>query len=166
MMNKTSSFLVIIWLVIVAICALILMAYFEKDYDDILNTPSVVYAEVTPDPIEISIDKPVEKLVIMSDLPQVLQDISWCESSNRQFNDDGSVKHGIINPKDIGQWQINEYWNGEEAKRLGFDIYTQQGNKDMALHLYNTQGTSPWNASQPCWSDIEAWKKNSRKSYY
>lgn len=87
------------------------------------------------------------------EVPVILKKISWCESQNRQFNSDGSIHRGEINPKDIGKYQINEYWNGEEAIRLGFDIYTLEGNTKMALHLYEGQGTTPWNWSRGCWGD-------------
>lgn len=58
---------------------------------------------------------------------------------------------GKQNPRDIGKYQINEYWNGAEAKRLGYDIYTERGNTLMALYLYRTQGVHPWNWSRGCW---------------
>ncbi len=84
-------------------------------------------------------------------VPTVLVDIAWCESKLRQFNPDGTVLRGKVNKKDIGYFQINEYWNGAQAKKLGFDIYTERGNIGMALYLYHTQGTKPWNASKKCW---------------
>lgn len=78
-------------------------------------------------------------------------EIARCESHFTQFNTDGSVFRGKVNRKDIGYFQINEYWNGAMAKKLGYDIYTEEGNIGFALYLYHTQGTAPWNASKPCW---------------
>lgn len=89
--------------------------------------------------------------VVVPEVPAILKKISKCESQDRQFNEDGSIHRGEINPQDIGMYQINEHWNGEEAKRLGFDIYTLEGNTKMALYLYKTRGTQPWNWSKHCW---------------
>lgn len=95
-------------------------------------------------------------------VPEILKKISWCESKNRQFNKDGSIHIGEINPKDIGKYQVNERWNGAEAKRLGFDIYTLEGNTKMSLHLFKNQGTTPWNWSRSCWEDPDRvwWEKD------
>lgn len=109
--------------------------------------------------------KIVTKEIPKPELPQVLKDISWCESRDRQFNPDGSVYRGKINPKDVGQWQINEYWHLASSIKLGIDIYTQAGNEAYALVLYNKNGTRDWNASRTCWENIEAWKAK-EKSYY
>lgn len=97
--------------------------------------------------------------VPIPDVPPILAAIARCESKTpehpegTQFNPDGSVHRGIINPDDIGKFQINEYWNGAAAKKLGFDIYTLEGNTRMALHMYRTQGTTPWNWSRACWGN-------------
>ena len=98
---------------------------------------------------------PVAPIVVVKppEIPVILKKISWCESGNMQFEKDGSIHRGKINPKDIGKYQINERWNGEEALRLGFDIYSLEGNTKMALHLYKYQGTTPWNWSRGCWED-------------
>lgn len=88
-------------------------------------------------------------------IPQVLLDISWCESRDRQFNPDGSIFRGVVNPKDVGRWQINEYYWLDKSKELGFDIYTEDGNRDMALWIYNKQGVRPWVSSAPCHNHYE-----------
>lgn len=111
-------------------------------------------------------------------MPQVLLDISWCESRDDQnkvgknyrnrtiHNGDGSTSTvKVLWSKDIGRWQINDYYHKETAKRLGFDIYTEEGNALYALVLYNSNGTRDWEASKPCWSDIAAWKAR-EQSYY
>jgi len=84
-------------------------------------------------------------------VPKILQNISWCESKNRQFNTDGSVYRGSINPKDVGKYQINEFYHLEASKKLGMDIYTEEGNEAYALWLYQHDGTTPWNWSKGCW---------------
>lgn len=85
-------------------------------------------------------------------LPEVLLKIALCESGNKQFTPAGDTVRGRANRLDLGRFQINEYWNGAEAKRLGFNLYTLEGNTAMALHLYNKNGTRDWNWSKGCWS--------------
>ena len=86
------------------------------------------------------------------DFPPALQAICQAESGGKQFRDDkGHVVRGHITPDDIGICQIHEpLWN-DKARDLGFDIYTEQGNKDMALWLFDHQGTEPWNSSKAAW---------------
>ena len=77
--------------------------------------------------------------------------IADCESDGQQFELDGTVKRGIINPHDIGKWQINEIHWQTEARRLGWDIYTLEGNTQMALYIYKHYGTKHWSWSEECW---------------
>jgi len=84
-------------------------------------------------------------------IPKELRRIGQCESEFRQFNDDGSVLRGKINNQDVGIFQINEYYWLEESIRLGYDIYTRDGNIGMAKHIYRVYGTAPWNWSKHCW---------------
>lgn len=100
------------------------------------------------------------------DLPQVLLDIRWCESRDDQSKKGKNYdKKGVLWSEDIGVFQINDYWHEASAKKLGYDIYTQEGNTAYALVLYNANGTKDWDASKPCWSDIEAWRAK-HQSYY
>ena len=79
-----------------------------------------------------------------------LQKIAFCESRNRQFDENGKVIRGK-NSDDIGRYQINiEHW-GEKAEKLGYDLFTEEGNEAMALMLYERYGTKPWNWSKKCW---------------
>lgn len=111
---------------------------------------------LSPEPATPEIIEPIPVSVI-PDVPVILARIADCESGHgvvggaRQFNADGSVVRGKINPQDIGKYQINEYWNGETARSLGFDIYTLEGNTRMALYLYKTRGLQPWEWSRACW---------------
>ena len=77
--------------------------------------------------------------------------IAYCESRVRQFNPDGTVHRGRINPKDAGVFQINEPWHLASANRLGMDIYTLDGNIAYARHLYERNGTRDWKWSRRCW---------------
>ena len=106
---------------------------------------------------EIKIAEAEEAPVVTQvEIPAILKEIARCESGNRQFGKDGKVLRGRVNPKDVGLYQINEYWHLADSKKMGIDIYTSEGNEEYALYLYRTQGTRPWNASKPCWSPAKA----------
>jgi len=81
----------------------------------------------------------------------LLEKIAWCESKFKQFNKDGSVLKGKITPEDIGIMQINEYYHKDTAKRLGYDIYSLEGNMQYAKWLYEKEGSAPWMSSSKCW---------------
>lgn len=86
-----------------------------------------------------------------SDLP-VMVDVAFCESTFRQYGEDGNVILGKVNKNDVGVMQINTGYHLEDAEDLGYDIYTLDGNLDYARALYEKQGTSPWVHSEKCWS--------------
>lgn len=90
--------------------------------------------------------------VEVKQIPDILHAIGFCESGNRQFHEDGTVVKGKVNNQDIGKYQINLKYHGAKAQELGFDLYTEQGNTDYALWLYEQEGSHPWNWSKPCWS--------------
>ena len=100
-----------------------------------------------------AVEKTIEEQIIEAfpDAPVMLR-IAYCESRFRQFNPDGSVFRGELNPKDTGLFQINERYHLAEAQKLGLDIYTTSGNIAYARILYDSQGTVPWNWSKGCWS--------------
>jgi len=81
----------------------------------------------------------------------IMADIAECESHFRQFDTDGNVYRGVQNNEDVGVMQINEHYHLETAQKLGYDIYTIQGNTAYALYLYNKEGTAPWASSEACW---------------
>ena len=85
-------------------------------------------------------------------LPPILERIAQCESGGSQYNEKGIVL-GVKNPLDKGKWQINEFYHGETARKLGFDLNTLEGNTNMALWLYKKYGTEPWYLSRACWSN-------------
>lgn len=82
----------------------------------------------------------------------ILISIARCESQNRQYDKNGKVLRGIQNNLDVGVMQINEKYHLEESKRLGFNIYTIEGNTAYAKYLYDKQGAKPWMSSSPCWA--------------
>ena len=92
-----------------------------------------------------------------ADIP-LMAEVSRCESRFRQFESDGSVFRGKINDRDVGVMQINEYYHLERAKKLGFDLYSLEGNMAYARLLYKEQGAQPWVSSSPCWKKTEVAK--------
>lgn len=90
-----------------------------------------------------------------SDIP-VMIDIARCESRFRQYDAAGNVHRGEVNDKDVGIMQVNEYYHGTMAEKLGLDLYTMQGNVAYARYLYEKEGTAPWISSKPCWGKTQA----------
>ena len=84
-------------------------------------------------------------------IPEILQRIAICESGGKQFDAQGTVIKGIQNTLDTGKYQINlKYWS-EDARRLNYDLFTEEGNELMALWIYKHYGTKPWSWSEKCW---------------
>lgn len=82
----------------------------------------------------------------------LLVDIARCESEFRQFDKNGKIIRGRANTADVGVMQINEFYHADTARTMGIDIHTVEGNVAFAKYLYAKYGSSPWSASQPCWS--------------
>lgn len=81
-------------------------------------------------------------------LPPIFARIAQCESSNKQFNKHGGPLIGITG--DIGRFQINPI-HLPEAKRLGINVYTADGNEAFATILYLRNGLRDWFSSRYCW---------------
>lgn len=121
-----------------------------KSYDDRIVTPAVVSEEkIQKSPKKKTVEESVREYFI--DTPELVS-VAWCESRFRQFNPQGEVFRGEVNPNDIGVTQINTYYHLETANKLGIDIYTLEGNMKYAKYLYKKQGLAPWRSSSPCWN--------------
>lgn len=96
----------------------------------------------------VEVEKEVIKQVMIkwSDIPMLVR-ICKAESGLTQFEKNGDVFRGRIDKSDIGKCQINERYNNDEARRLGYDIYTEKGNEEFAVYLFLNRGTQPWLAS-------------------
>ena len=81
----------------------------------------------------------------------ILAEIAKCESRFRQTDGAGNVLRGEVDKSDVGLMQVNEYYHGQKAADLGFDLTTINGNLAYAKYLYGKEGTTPWNASAKCW---------------
>jgi hypothetical protein len=81
----------------------------------------------------------------------ILAEISRCESRFTQFTKTGEVMRGIVR-EDVGLMQINEFYHKDTAEKLGYNLYTIDGNLSFGKYLYEKYGTSPWSASAYCWN--------------
>lgn len=113
-------------------------------------------SEKEPNIVVAPKEKPITKLV-----PQLIP-VCSCESTGKwngtptQFDKNGKVLHGKVNPNDIGMCQINmEAKNGHlaQTKKLGLDVYTEAGNIAYANYLYAKNGLKDWGWSKHCWKD-------------
>lgn len=127
------------------------------------GVPAVLPEQIaTSTPVVIEQKVEVEE-VIVKEIPvlrdQTLVRICACESAGSpdkepvHYAADGSVLRGRLVPQDTGMCQINSYYWGADALRLGFDLETPEGNIQMANYIYDRKGTQPWNASKSCWLD-------------
>jgi hypothetical protein len=94
-----------------------------------------------------------------ADIP-VMIEIARCESNFRQFSDNGAVLRGGTGDGMIGVFQFFESIHGIPASRLGYDISTLDGNLEYARHLYETEGTTPWNNARTCWEQVTSEPSN------
>lgn len=87
------------------------------------------------------------------DIPLLIE-IAKCESRIRHFDEGERVFRGV-NTADVGVMQINEFYHLKRSQKLGFNIYTPEGNVAYARFLYEKEGTKPWKASEKCWKKFE-----------
>jgi hypothetical protein len=86
-----------------------------------------------------------------SDIPVLVQ-VARCESTFRHTLEDGTVLRGKVDSRDLGVMQINTFYHGTEAAKLGLDLENFEDNMEYARQLYERQGTQPWKASSACWN--------------
>ena len=96
----------------------------------------------------------------------VLGRIAKAESRNSHFCTDDLIKHKmcrtaekgqtLTSPNkngtvDVGRYQINVDTWGAEATKLGYDIFNEKENEQMAYWIYRNYGTDPWYSSAKNW---------------
>lgn len=114
---------------------------FTSALDEYFGTVFAYEAPKTPEVIRIE-DK---------SLPPILKKIAQCESGGQHFDKNGKVIKGKQVKSDIGKLQINEKIWGKQAKQLGYDIHSEEGNEQMAIWLLKNYGSVPWKNSGECW---------------
>jgi hypothetical protein len=85
-----------------------------------------------------------------ADIP-VMIEVARCESKFRQFTDSGNVLRGGSGGQMVGVYQFFDRYHESLAYDLGFDIETLEGNLAYARHVYEIEGTDPWNSARNCW---------------
>lgn len=120
----------------------------EVQAEPLVLATTTVEVVVPTTPI-IEVKQPVKRtslevrLMVQEAFPNdpLMWKIITCESGNRQFNKDGSVLKSPTS--DYGVSQINKI-HIPEAKKLGIDIMTLEGNLEFAQVLYKRSGRTPW----------------------
>ena len=75
-----------------------------------------------------------------------------CESHNDPYAVGNNYsEEGILWSKDIGYWQINNYFHKETALQRTYDIYKWEENLEYGFIMLKEKGTQPWSASKHCW---------------
>ncbi|MCX6713954.1 MAG: hypothetical protein NTV48_02510 [Candidatus Vogelbacteria bacterium] len=77
--------------------------------------------------------------------------IAKCESNFQQYDENGNIVRGKVNPNDAGVFQINEKYHLRRSQGLNLDIHTTKGNIEYAMWLMKNEGNKHWNWSKPCW---------------
>lgn len=127
--------------------------FLSSVYGAATTTQSVVVSQnQTPIIEQVQEAKTLEHYVreYYRDTP-VLAEVARCESGFVHFTDSGKVLRGIKDSNDVGVMQINERYHLERAEKLGYDIYSIEGNMAYAKYIYEKEGAAPWSASSKCW---------------
>ena len=114
-----------------------------------------VVKEISKDDIEHMMGTEQYVRKYFADVPIMIQ-IAKCESHFRQLDEDGSIHRGVVNSKDVGVMQINEFYHLDTAEKKDYNIYTLEGNTAYARNLYEREGTRPWASSKACWGKYES----------
>ena len=100
----------------------------------------------------------------------LVKSILFCENGFYGIGNDNinyDKETGLEWSRDVGYWQINNYYHEKAAIEMGLNIHDDWGNIEYGFWLMSTQGTWPWNASKACWiklpmtaeSDVNQLKK-------
>ena len=90
---------------------------------------------------------------IFQELGEEFVAIGYCESSLRQFQEDGAVL--VSTTSDKGVLQINQiHW--KTAEKMGIDLDTVDGNIAYAKYLKERNGKNDWYQSAHCWKPLLA----------
>lgn len=153
----------IYWTILLSVWILAVLVVWQttEEYESQISREVALYEAIIPKTMEVtsfvsnlsSNEKSQRILGVMGGTPNELQRIAECESGNRHFDENGQVIRGKINPLDIGRYQINLFYHGEQSARLGLDLFDEQDNETYALWLYAREGSWPWRASGFCWLD-------------
>ena len=120
----------------------------------IIESFSIINEEALENIEELSVEQLVRLRSHEAGIDEDLAvDMAFCESTLRQFQEDGALLRGIVNSKDVGVFQINERFHLDKSISLEMDIYTTEGNIEYAMWLMKNEGVRHWKASKPCWGE-------------
>ena len=118
-----------------------------------LLSTTQVYTQINTNTDNTSQTSIVEEIdaVFGSDALKMRQ-VAMCESNMREYdpNSPDGLLHGVVNPDDIGIFQINLDQHKPELEATTTDIKTAHGNIMFAKYLFDKYGLAPWKPSQPC----------------
>ena len=120
---------------------------------------------VAPVAVEREHVTPIEQLIISTSSKygihtETALEIAKFESGLTQYDDNGEVIRGKVNPLDVGIYQVNEKYHLETAEKLGYNIYTAKGNVGYAMWLMKNEGNQHWSSSRPCWKTVNKPENN------
>jgi hypothetical protein len=98
--------------------------------------------------------KYVREVVETLEEPAVIMErIAKCESGGSHYRNNRVVMNlkNTNGTFDVGKFQINSEWE-VTARKMGYDIFTPEGNESFAYWLYDTRGTEDWYSSKHCWA--------------
>lgn len=75
-----------------------------------------------------------------------------CESQNDPNSVNENIRKGKVWSRDRGLMQLNDFFQKDEAEKMGLSIYNMEDNVEFGAYLMSKQGTIPWSASRKCWS--------------
>ncbi len=120
-----------------------------------IGMTGVMLKSIGPDAATSTIAMAIEQIAKDQKVdPEPLLEIARCESHYRQYDETGDVLRGNHNPRDVGIFQINERFHLDQSQKLGYDIYTAEGNIRYAIWLSEKEGIGHWSASRPCWGKV------------
>lgn len=102
-----------------------------------------IYKEPTGKVLRLAIEVSQKTTVPL----RIISKIMWAES---RYNSK-AVHINKNGTHDSGLFQINSA-HIVEAKKMGIDIYTDEGNAEFAVYLINSQGLKPWKSSSKSWN--------------
>lgn len=148
----------LLWFVLLVIVSFLIL--FSIPSVTVYEAHNTLEVEVEPEvPTAQAEEVEVPSKPQVPELYPTLKRICSCESTGQpdrepqQFNADGSVKRGKINPLDTGMCQINLHYHEEAATKMGLDLETSYGNATYANWLFDREGSTPWNWSRSCWAE-------------
>jgi len=97
------------------------------------------------------LENKIKVLKLKSDFRNLLiESIIKCESSGNPKAKRRIKGHGV----DVGYFQINTYYHGTVAKKMGLNLYNPVDNIEYGMYLLNKEGSKPWRASKRCWAPL------------